>query len=130
MDNAILKSSHCLSHMVYEPLYLALQIWLLYVSLFLRISKGRKGILIFCRHFKKKTSIPPALVAGHEMIIANSVLCASLAIYHLMYPTTTCGIILLNIHDCKSLLHVLQNYVVFLVISQWVYKQQIVLSQD
>ena len=105
MDNTILKSSDCLSHMVYEPLYLALQIWQLYVSLFLQISKGRKEISIFCRHLKKKkTSIPLALVAGYEMIIANSVLSASLAIYHLVYPTTTCGIIMLNIHDCKSLI--------------------------
>ena len=39
--------------MVYEPLYLALQLWQLYVSFVLQISKGRKEISIFCRHLKK-----------------------------------------------------------------------------
>ena len=39
-----------------------------------------------------KTIIPLALV-GYEMIIANSGLCASLAIYHLIFPMHASGII-------------------------------------
>ena len=39
-----------------------------------------------------KAIIPLALV-GYEMIVANSALCASLAIYHLIYRTCACGII-------------------------------------
>ena len=70
--------------MVYEPLYHDLQTWRAYARFFGPFCFYCSLVfLYFGGVFINKTIIPLALV-GYEMIIANSALRASLAIYHLI----------------------------------------------
>ena len=112
------KRDHCITqfqgidwlsdNMAYEPLYHARKIATVKLCFgsFLqsKVSKIKQNVLIVFN----KTIIPLAVV-GYELIIDNSTLHASLAIYHIIsYPKRTCGI---NV-NCSSPLNFLQTLVI------------------